>query len=444
MRCAVLPGSSSAPVTKEATCSTCPPPRTCNYVQNIRVNVHFLQHDDGSGNFAADDDGRPGNPSPNTTGYGYAQALIYACNGQMNQNPVLRLSPGSSLTPIPKRVRWVLDGVYFDRNSIFRDGAYANGSPSHDYDPLCVRADSVVNIFLVEEVDWPYVGPRGNINTNNPVPLPQTRGYVFVSNQARCDLYSASAKLWAVVASPWTKYILAGTGAWEMASAVNHELCHLLGLNHPFQSTSFNWGVCPDAPGHPDFPAIEQCWNMNKPAGPYCNVQSKVSNNLMDYNAAQAALAPCQIGIIQNNLNTCLQSRYVYKCSDVLPSTATFEVPTTTACLPTPIWLDSRAAFNYNWYKLEIDEVSTAGGIVAGTHYESEAYYQTLGRIRLDALYAFNAGRSYRVRLYTHPSGASVATAVQVHTLTTPPCVRIPDPQRGTPATTVISSPFRK
>lgn len=166
----------------------------------------------------------------------------------------------------------------------------------------------------------------------------------------------------------------------------------------------------------------------------------------MDYNAAQSSLAPCQIGIIQNNLNTCLQSRYVYKCSDVLPSTATFELPPVTACLPTPIWLDSRAAFNYNWYKLEIDEVSTAGSTVAGTHYESQAYFQALDRIRLDAVYSFKAGYSYRVRLFTHPSGASVATAVQVHTLTTPPCVRLPDNQRSTSAaaTTTTTSSLSK
>jgi len=121
MQCAVLPGPGG-----QAGMQLPPPsnppgpvnPTTCSAVQNIRVNVHFLQHDDGSGNFTATDDGRPGNPSTTATGYDYAQGLIWACNGQMDQNPVLRLAPGSSLTPVPKRVRWVLDGVYFDRNSV--------------------------------------------------------------------------------------------------------------------------------------------------------------------------------------------------------------------------------------------------------------------------------------------------------------------------------------
>ena len=219
-----------------------------------------------------------------------------------------------------------------------------------------------------------------------------------------------------------------------MASAVNHELCHLLGLNHPHQYSSFNWGVCPDAPMNAN------CWNLNEPATPDCSASTQVSNNLMDYNAAQSSLAPCQVGIIQNNLNTCLQSRYVYKCSDCLPATATFEIPAIQGCLPAPIWLDGRAAFNYNWYRVEIDEVTSAGTIVAGTHYEAETYFQAIGRLRLDAVYPFGGARSYRVKFLTHPSCAAVATAVQVRTFTTPPCIRMPDPQPGTPVPTTPSS----
>ena len=123
----------------------------CTDVQNIRVNVHFLQHDNGAGNFGPFDDGRPGTPGTNDTGYSYAQALISDCNSNMAQNPPLRLAPGNTLTPIDKRIRWVLEDVYFDRNSTYRDGAGTQNSPFHDYTSLCVRADSVINIFLVEE-----------------------------------------------------------------------------------------------------------------------------------------------------------------------------------------------------------------------------------------------------------------------------------------------------
>jgi len=77
------------PVSPALTMQRGPAPlTTCTDVQNIRVNVHFLQHDDGSGNFTEFNDGHPCNPSTATTGYSYANALIWAANGQMNTNPV--------------------------------------------------------------------------------------------------------------------------------------------------------------------------------------------------------------------------------------------------------------------------------------------------------------------------------------------------------------------
>ena len=174
---------------------------SCTDVQNIRVNVHFLQHDDGTGNFGPFDDGRPGTPGTNDTGYSYAQALIGACNGHMDQNPALRLAPGNTLAPIRKRIRWVLEGVYFDRSNTYRNGAGTQNSPFRDYTSLCVRADSVINIFLVEEVAQPY-----NTSTGQPTVTSQLahRGYVFSSNQAECNSQVAPAQMWAVVASPWT------------------------------------------------------------------------------------------------------------------------------------------------------------------------------------------------------------------------------------------------
>lgn len=212
----------------------------------------------------------------------------------------------------------------------------------------------------------------------------------------------------------------------------------MLGLNHPHESDSYTWGECADAPIHPDFPNIRQCWNLNEPAGPYCNVQSKVSNNLMDYNASQSALSPCQVGIMQGNLNTCLKNRYVYKCSDCLPPTATCEVAVGGGCMPVPIWLDGRAAVAYHWYKLEIDQLNANGGLIGGTHFETTVYQQ-LDRIRLDAIYAFAAGSTYQVKLTTSVNCG--LSAVRVRTLTTPPCIRIMEqPRNAPPANPTISS----
>ena len=117
LHCGVQPRAGATPPAPDASANRPnlfgPNPSTtaCFEVQNVRVNIHFLQHDNGSGNFTATDDGRPGNPSTTLTGCDYAQGLIYFCNSQMDQNPPLRLAAGSLLTPIPKRVRWVLNGV---------------------------------------------------------------------------------------------------------------------------------------------------------------------------------------------------------------------------------------------------------------------------------------------------------------------------------------------
>ncbi|MET4074182.1 M43 family zinc metalloprotease [Hymenobacter sp. UYCo722] len=205
-------------------------------------------------------------------------------------------------------------------------------------------------------------------------------------------------------------------GSWELASTVNHELCHVLGLNHPFQYNDFAWGECADAPMNAN------CWTLStQPGNTDCSSWSQVSNNLMDYNTFQTSLAPCQIGIIQNNLNTCLAGRYVYKCSNCLPVTATFDVTCDRGCKPTPVWLESRAAANYDWYQLSIDRLYH-GIASAGEHFETAVYGQKLGRAQLNALYPFRPSGTYRIKLVTGSYCSASTTAVQVRYLRTPDC----------------------
>lgn len=163
------------------------------------------------------------------------------------------------------------------------------------------------------------------------------------------------------------------------------------------------------------------CWNVNEPAGPNCSSINQVSNNLMDYNFSQDALSPCQIGIIQGNLNSCLADRYVYKCSNCLPVTATFDVSCDNGCKPTPVWLESRAAANYDWYRLTIDQLSH-GIASADRHFETAVYGQKLGRTQLNALYSFRPSGTYRIKLETGAYCSAAITAVQVRYLSTPDC----------------------
>ena len=220
---------------------------------------------------------------------------------------------------------------------------------------------------------------------------------------------------------PRTKYVLSGTSAYYFATTLNHELCHALGLGHPFQGLS----SCADASVNAN------CWNLNSPPGPDCDAWSKVSNNLMDTNADQAALSPCQVGTIQNNLNTCLKSRFVYKCSNCLPTVANFDLSPGTCGQLTNIWLDGRASWDYFKFKLETDRLDSGDNLVVGTHYETTPW-RRLGREQLDALYAFLPNSTYRVQVTTYNQCG--ATAVRVRTLSTSDCTSLTNPA-SVPAT---------
>jgi len=72
---------------------------------------------------------------------------------------------------------------------------------------------------------------------------------------------------------------------WEFKGIINHEIGHVLGLRHSWNSND----------GCDDTPRNMNCWNNTQP--PPCDTAA--SNNLMDYNAKQGAWTPCQIGKIQ-------------------------------------------------------------------------------------------------------------------------------------------------
>ena len=74
--------------------------------------------------------------------------------------------------------------------------------------------------------------------------------------------------------------------AWEFAGLLNHELGHVLTLRHSWMGED----GCDDTPHH------ENCWSGTD--------EHPCSNNLMDYNAHQAAVTPCQI----KRMHLCLAS----------------------------------------------------------------------------------------------------------------------------------------
>jgi hypothetical protein len=74
-------------------------------------------------------------------------------------------------------------------------------------------------------------------------------------------------------------------GSWNMSGLFIHELGHCLGLQHTWAGND----GCDDTPKNPG------CWNYGEPP---CDV---VSNNVMDYNAYQDAITPCQLAKVNHN-----------------------------------------------------------------------------------------------------------------------------------------------
>ena len=147
----------------------------------------------------------------------------------------------------------------------------------------------------------------------------------------------------------------------------------------------------------------------------------------MDTNVAQSSLSPCQVGIVQNNLNSCLQGRFVYKCSPCPQTRANFDLPASSCGSLTNIWLDGRASWNGSSFKLEIDQFNRAapndfvGSFpIAGTHYESDNF-RAVGREQLDAVYTFAANKLYRVKITTY-TGSYCSSSVRTQFFTTNPC----------------------
>jgi hypothetical protein len=105
--------------------------KSTDNIKYIRINIHYIVKDDGSGNFAKNWDGI--STSNNYNGYLHAQEIIDICNSRyLSINRVLKFQPIPPVDAEPINYRYVLSGVFFHYNTFFWDvhNFYVNGKYS--------------------------------------------------------------------------------------------------------------------------------------------------------------------------------------------------------------------------------------------------------------------------------------------------------------------------
>ena len=221
----------------------------------LRVNFHVMDNAAGTAH-------RP----PDTVRV-FLRRLLELANAELDTNVRNWQSPDGTPT-LPKRYRYVLtpqaadpadDGIYFHYDdSLFfyvSSGRYQNNYDRRVVQKYGTGLDSILNIFL-------QVHPRDSFDSKT-----------YHANGQGIALGNA-LKMAGVLESR--------EGPDSFDGLLNHEIGHILGLNHAWVEDG-----CPDTKNHPN-----KCWEWSK--APPCS--QLATNNMMDYNAYQIALTPCQIG----------------------------------------------------------------------------------------------------------------------------------------------------
>ncbi len=224
----------------------------------VRINVHIIDKDPAA----------PYHPVDSVRLF--VKDLLRYANGQLDTN-VWNWRSVEGTPVLPKRYRYVLtpqpgragdDGIYFHYDEklcpFVSQGREQNNYSTEVVQRYAIGLDSILNIF---------------IQRHHP-------------DSCRSKTYRSGGQGIALGMALKMAGMLEGKklSPGNFVGLLNHEIGHIFNLNHAWMEDG-----CPDTQDHPN-----RCWNWT-PTGP---CRDLATNNMMDYNADQIALTPCQLGRI--------------------------------------------------------------------------------------------------------------------------------------------------
>jgi hypothetical protein len=365
----------------------------------------------GLGNFTEVDDG---NGSAMTNGYLRAEEIIKYANDELDKNATQwRKTPNVIYPATPPIVplRYFLVGTFFHRD----DEVY---SKTYPFDLNTVHAkydngkDAVLDI---------YYTPKHSDGGGEAGFLGGKNKFVFIGDYF--TYVRGCQKDWSIKFS---------------GSLLNHEIGHMYGLYHTWNET-----VCSDTPLGVNFDPLDQnpckksdyanCWSLDaskvgcpKP----CDDWSKISNNIMDYNAnAPHAFTKCQTEIVNADAITNGQT-YIESCKGCVPANAFFTVDKIyKICeFKNKIMFDGQGSFNEDVYEISICEVTAKDPdkCLFSTLFTTGIVKGQVPKFDLSTIYKFLPNKFYKVTLTVSKNGCtpSSTTSEIIQTLgCTPPLI---------------------
>lgn len=216
----------------------------------------------------------------------YANDLVRFCNEQLANNQPMNLPLGNTTAVHPILYRYIIDiDSISKKEKIFMHSdselAYMNKKNNQrnlfwkkQYEKYGIKDDNAIDIFMLEHPKDSIYSPSYKSSMDG-VGMGEWMKIIGAYQQSLDSLTDENG----IKQRKWAK---------QYVGLFNHEMGHILGLSHTWK---FNDG-CNDTPLH------DNCWNYSN-ASP-CD--KEISNNMMDYNAFQNSLTPCQLGKVNYNL----------------------------------------------------------------------------------------------------------------------------------------------